>query len=411
VVNPIYTETFALQKARLRTLKPFPLLRPFQDSSLGPMKTSSCSVLTIQDASGHEGESLVFSSALPVLEKLLLPILFQNQGVPYPEVFRQLYWSIRNEGFRGVAASALGQLDWALYDLAARRQNLPLHTYLGSTRHSVPVYASGLGTNYSEKELEEEAWGFEQQGFRLVKMKVGKGLGVNIQEDVKRVKRVRAALGDGVDLAVDADQIWTVREAVHFVERVSEQKLAWIEEPVHSADLQQIQEICRRSPVPVAYGESEKTGLGFPSLISCGVRHLQPHPGELASVEEWLEVARLARQHHLRFSAGGYSHFTAQLVAALPNEVYTEYLEVLNGSLLPFLAVRPELKKGWFHLPELPGSCVRLAWDEISKQKLLARDVCYTLPAILPAHPNAGHLQRAGVGVGVDEADPPLQLG
>src|SRR5262249_39258048 len=133
---------------------------------------------------------------------------------------------------------------------ASRRAGKPLHRFLDATRDWAAVYASGGGTNLTERELIDEMTGFVEQGFTTLKMKVGKNFGRLMDEDVARVKAVRKAVGADARLAVDANQTWSSDEALDFAKRIAGEKIAWFEEPVHSADLLEIRKVCKSSPIP-----------------------------------------------------------------------------------------------------------------------------------------------------------------
>ena len=139
----IDNEIFNITNAQVRVLESMPVITDFQDATMGPFHRFGIAMLTLTDADGTIGEVPVFSAYTNLLESYLLPILFHYRNTPYREIYPKLYWSIRNEGFRGPASALLGQVDLALHDLAARRHQLPLHTYLNATRNSVKFYGSG----------------------------------------------------------------------------------------------------------------------------------------------------------------------------------------------------------------------------------------------------------------------------
>ncbi|MEN7547997.1 mandelate racemase/muconate lactonizing enzyme family protein [Rapidithrix thailandica] len=370
--TPIFEEKFTIKTISVRVLKEFRVPLAFQDATMGPFQHYNIATITLVDEDGQEGEAPFFISGIPDAERLFFPLLANLPNTSYKELFPLLYWNIRNEGFRGRIATTLGQVDMALYDLAAKRHRLPLHRYLGAKRNAVPAYGSGLGTNYTEKELRTEALNFAEQGYEIIKMKVGKGFGRCMEEDVRRVKLVRKTLGDYIPIAVDANQIWTAEEALRFIRQVADQNIAWFEEPVHSADLHQIREICQASPVPVSFGESEKSAKVFPALAEAGVQHLQPVPGYQCNLSEWMEIEQLAREKKLFFSGGGYYQFTSQILACAEQDTYVEQLKGLNGCLDEYLAVKPELRNGMYHLPEEPGLSARVDWNWIKKKDLMA---------------------------------------
>lgn len=362
-MNYIDNEIFNIVNVQIRVLEPVPVVTPFQDSTMGPFKSFNLSVITLTDEDGNIGEAPVFSAYTNILENCLLPVLFHTRNVIYKDLYPQLYWPIRNEGFRGPASALLGQLDLALYDLASRRKNKPLHKYLNSTRNYALMYGSGGGTNYSLNDLEKEICYFLERGMDCIKMKVGKDHGTKMKEDIERVKFVRKLIGNDVKLAVDANQIWKVEDALRFAHEVAGEDITWFEEPVHSASLTDIELLCKSSPIDVSYGESERSGKVFPSLVEAGVRHLQAAPNHLSSVKEWMDVRDLATKSGIDFSSGSYSLYTASLMATAPQEFRVEYLHTMMSVLEPYFSICPKLENGRFVLPEIAGLPVRIDWD------------------------------------------------
>lgn len=330
---------------------------------MGPFKAMNLAIITLEDTEGNIGEAPVFSAYAHILENCILPILFHSRNVTYKELYPQLYWSIRNEGFRGQASALLGQLDMALYDLAARRKGKPLYEYLNAERNYVKMYGSGCGTNYSYDELEKEINFFLESGIVCIKMKVGKDQGTKMKEDIERVKFVRGLIGDKVMLAVDVNQVWKVDDALRFIEEVASENIAWYEEPVHSASLTDIELVCKNTITKISYGESERSAKVFPSLVQAGVRHLQPSPTQLGSMKEWMEVRDLAIRSGIDFSSGGYSLYTSCLMTTAPEEFSVEYLYTLMSGLQSYFSVCPKLENGRFVMPGIEGLPIRIDWD------------------------------------------------
>ena len=372
-MHRIDKEVFNIGWTRLSILEPKPAVTPFQDATMGPFHNFGLSILTITDENGVSGEVPVYSTYNNILETCLFPILLHCGNIPYSELYHRLYWSIRNEGYRGPAAALLGQVDLALHDLAARRNNIPLHQYHGATRNEVKFYGSGGGTNYSLKELEAEVAFFMNAGTGIYKMKVGTDFGTRMEEDVRRVKFVRSLLGKNVKLAIDANQIWTCEQAIRFIEKLGGLELAWFEEPVHSASFDQIEKLCRMTQVKIACGESERTSRSFPMLAKAGVQHLQPVPTQFAGVKEWMEVRDLASTNNIDFSAGGYSLFTASLMATARPEDQVEYLYSIMHGLEEYFSEMPIIKNGQFILPGIGGIGVRIDWDYCRKNNKIVR--------------------------------------
>ena len=366
--TPIYQESFDIRTVEVRCVAPVEFERPFYDATMGPFVHYRACFVRLTDRHGAWGECEFPITGLDLLKNTFVPLLLDTKETTYEELYRTLYWSIRNEGFRGGAALALGHLDRIFHDLVARRQGMPVFRYLGASNPRVRAYASGGGMNLKGNELLDECLAWEAQGYATIKMKFG-GLNTSVKEDLTRIAQVREALRPETGLAVDANQSMSLTKAQALSQELGTMNIAWLEEPVHSAALHDIEELCNRSPVPVSYGESERTALVFPSLVRAGVRHLQPIAGHICSLREWLSVAELAYRHGLMFSGGGTSHLNASLVAAAGEDAQLEYLEPIVKALASLLRVKPDVQDGHFVVPEVPGIGAEVDWPRLEKEK------------------------------------------
>jgi len=373
-MSRIDQETFNIQKVSIRVLEPVATITPFQDATMGPFPSFGLSVIRIEDADGFVGEAPVYNSYTNILETCLFPILFHCEELTYQDFFPKLYWSIRNEGFKGAASALLGQIDMALHDLAARRSGLPLYRYIGGERNEVKIYGSGGGTNYSLQELEKEVELFSDAGVDCYKMKIGKDFGMNMAADIDRVKYVRRLAGKQMKVAVDVNQIWTCVDVFRFLDAIGEDELCWLEEPIHSAAYDQIEELCKQTSIPIAYGESERTSKIFPMLANCGIKHLQPVPTQFGGIKEWMEVRDLCVDRNLQLSSGGYSLYSSFLMTTASESSMIEYLYALMYGLEKYFLTYPSLKEGHFHLPESAGLPVRINWEYCLKENKIVKE-------------------------------------
>jgi L-alanine-DL-glutamate epimerase-like enolase superfamily enzyme len=359
-------KTLKITRIQVDELDPGPLPVPFQDSTMGPFLHWKLTSLRLTTDDGRVGQS--FSSLPPDLRKTLL-----SEGPrTLEEWWHRIYWMQRNAGHRNPGtASALANIDMAMNDILAQRAGLPLHRFLGATRDVVPVYGSGGGTNRPLPELIAEMKGYAAEGFKTLKMKVGKDFGTRIEEDITRVKAVREAIGPNVGLAVDANQCWSSRDALAFAERVAPLDIAWFEEPVHSADRKAIREVSKSCPFDVAMGESENHPLGFRDYVECGVQHLQPPPHGLPGFSAWAEAVAFARENKLVWSSGGSSHLTAIYVGTQPDGLVECLKGIVGHWAEQCWSPRPLLKDGLIHLPATPGLPLVVVWERLRSRGAL----------------------------------------
>jgi len=118
--------------------------------------------------------------------------------------------AVRNLSRRGLAAYAISAVDAALWDLKAKLLGVSLSRLLGAVRDGVPGYGSGGFTSYDVERLQRQLAGWVEEGFRRVKMKIGR----DPAEDDRRVAAAREAIGTGPELFVDANGAYAAKEAL-----------------------------------------------------------------------------------------------------------------------------------------------------------------------------------------------------
>jgi L-alanine-DL-glutamate epimerase-like enolase superfamily enzyme len=140
--------------------------------------------------------------------------------------------ALRNIGRTGPGAMALSALDVALHDLKARVLGVPLWRLLAAVRDRVAIYGSGGFTSYDDARLADQVGAWAAAGIARVKIKVGRDPG----RDEHRVAVARAAVGDDVELMVDANGAYDRKQALRWAERFAAAGVTWLEEPVTSDD-------------------------------------------------------------------------------------------------------------------------------------------------------------------------------
>ncbi len=146
--------------------------------------------------------------------------------------------------------AARAAIDMALHDIMGKVAGRPLYRLLGGYRDEV---ITDITISIKEpSEMASDALRAVEMGFRAIKVKVGTGL----KEDVERVRAVRDAVGDGIEIRVDANQAWSVREAKEAARALSRLDVAFIEQPIPAWDLRGLAEVRRESPVPIMADEA-----------------------------------------------------------------------------------------------------------------------------------------------------------
>lgn len=164
-------------------------------------------------------------------------------------------------GGHGERSGAVGLLDAALWDLAAKAADLPLWALLAK-RHGaansgakIAIYASG-GHYRASNDVEGLCDDIRRaigQGHRRFKIKIG---GASLADDVKRIEAVFGVLGSGMTLAVDGNGTFDRGKTIAYLEALKPYPVAWIEEPVHPLDFDLHRDIAAHTVIPLATGEN-----------------------------------------------------------------------------------------------------------------------------------------------------------
>ena len=204
-------------------------------------------------------------------------------------------------GRRGLTVSAISGIDMALWDLLGRSLGVPVvDLWGGPCRDDMALYASGGWGDVHT--IGEELAGYVAAGFGAVKMRVGVIDGA-VETSVARVGAARAALGDGIELMVDAHGTFSVPEAKRFAAGIEPHGVRWFEEPVSADNRQGTAAVRAATHVAIAAGESEFTRFDFRDLIDlAAVDVLQPDLAICGGPSEGRRIAALAEAYQLELA-------------------------------------------------------------------------------------------------------------
>jgi L-fuconate dehydratase len=159
-----------------------------------------------------------------------------------------------------------------------------------------PAYTTTPGwLGYSDEKLDRLAREAVEQGFTMIKLKVG----ANVADDMRRMDVARTAVGDSIRIAVDANQRWDVGPAIDWMRALAPYNPYWIEEPTSPDDVLGHAAIRRAiHPIKVATGEHVANRVMFKQLLQAGaVDIVQVDAARVAGVNENLAVLLLAAKH------------------------------------------------------------------------------------------------------------------
>jgi L-alanine-DL-glutamate epimerase-like enolase superfamily enzyme len=286
-------------------------------------------------------------------------------------------WGIlmQNEkpGGHGERSVAVGVIDMAMWDIAAKLDQKPLYRFLADNyRDSEPadktfVYAAG-GYYYPGKglqELQREMADYLERGYRVVKMKIG---GAPLEEDIRRIDAVCALLAEtgsdappGNRLAVDANGRFGLEAALAYGKAMQARELFWYEEAGDPLDYALQAVLGEDYPHPMATGENLFSHQDVRNLLRYGGMrpdrdYLQMDPVLSYGLVEYMRMLEQLRIHGWsteRCIPHGGHQFALHIAAGLGlggNESYPEVFAPFGG-----FADNTPVVDGMIRMTEVPG--------------------------------------------------------
>jgi L-alanine-DL-glutamate epimerase-like enolase superfamily enzyme len=245
-------------------------------------------------------------------------------------------WRQLREAGGGITTLAMAAVDIGLWDLQAKAAGLSLTDLIGRQRGEVPVYASGVNRHLTLDELTAQVERWIAAGHTRFKIKVGQP---SLDQDVERVAAVRALIGPGRLLMVDANQLWDLPAARRAARALSRFDIFWLEEPLPAEDLQGYARLRAAIDIPLAAGESLYTEAQFrDALLAGAVDFLQPNVCRVGGITPFLRIARLARMFDVPVMPHLLPDISGQLALCLPLPAMVEDIDQGSFAALGALA-------------------------------------------------------------------------
>jgi len=372
-------------------------------------------VLRTDAGDGHEGHALAFTTGRgnDVQANAIAALAPYVVGRPVEQVCGDLGGFARSltqdpqlrwlGPEKGVIHMATGAVVNAAWDLAAKRAGKPVWRFLGEMtpedlvgqvdfrwlsdaltpddaleilrraepgrperiadllERGYPAYTTTPGwLGYSDEKLARLSREAVADGFEQIKLKVG----ASLEDDIRRMKAARAAVGDGVRIAVDANQRWDVQPAIDWMRHLAPYDPYWIEEPTSPDDILGHAAVRRAlQPIKVATGEHIANRVVFKQLLQAGaVDIVQIDSARVGGINENIAILLLAAKFGVPVCphAGGVglcemvqhlSMFDYVAVSATMRDRVIEYVDHLHEHFLDPVRVID----GRYAAPTRPG--------------------------------------------------------
>jgi L-alanine-DL-glutamate epimerase-like enolase superfamily enzyme len=306
------------------------------------------------------------SSVIALLRDHLAPRLIGRDPAHIEALWRELMFATHATAVGAITSLALAAIDTALWDWRCRRDAQPLWRAAGGAQRRIPVYTTEGGwLHLATEALVRESVAAQAAGFQGTKLKVGKP---HVSEDLARLRAVREAVGPAFELMVDANQGFTLSEALRRAPRYAELDIAWLEEPLPADDLVAHMRLAAAGALPIAVGESLYSLAQFGSYVQQGACHIvQVDVARIGGITPWLKVAHLAEAFDLAVCPHFLMELHASLCAAVPNARWVEYIPQLDA----ITSSRLRIEAGHAHPSDLPGLGIEWDWPEIERRSLV----------------------------------------
>ncbi|HZM37296.1 MAG TPA: enolase C-terminal domain-like protein [Burkholderiales bacterium] len=353
---------------KIRGIRSRPVAVPLKrqlPTSTGTVAEAALLLLDLQTDAGITGRSYLFGIGrhnLPPILKLVeaMAEMVKGDEVAPLELERKLRAKYTLLGVHNIVLFAMSGIDMAAWDALAQSKETPLVRLLGGAPRPVPAYNSnGLGI-LPATELERQAVELVDEGFRAVKLRLGRP---DALDDLQAIRSVKRQIGAQVTLMVDFNQALTTAEAIRRGRMIDDEGgVLWIEEPVRADDFAGCARVALQVATPIQIGENFMGPEQMAQALATGAcDYAMPDAQRIGGVTGWMRAAALAQAAGMEMSSHLFPEISAHLLAATPTCHWLEFVDWAG----PILQEPMRVKEGMVTPP------AQLSWDEKAVQKHL----------------------------------------
>lgn len=349
---------------------------PFEDPGTKKTIASDVNFVEIETDDGCKGHAMSMYSMVSCIRDFInrdvAPTLLGKDATRIEEIHTTLLTHLARKHFTGTFSNSASLIDIALWDIKGKATGLPVWKLLGGARNIVPAYITFGPHHYTKEQLVQRAKELVSEGQDKLKMVVAgswnKQEGIDndfgmitendILNDAERVRAVREAVGENIQIMIDANKGLTLTQAVRLAKLVEPYGITWFEDPVRQSDPRLLAQLRKKIAIPVAAGSTGTCDLVYfrEYLLHEAVDFAQPNVRDIGGFTGALRAAALAQSFNIQIQMGGnWPHINMHLHAGVPNGGMVEchYQGTIIG--LSYFDDTPAPVKGWITLPEKPG--------------------------------------------------------
>ncbi|MFE6748242.1 mandelate racemase/muconate lactonizing enzyme family protein [Kitasatospora purpeofusca] len=306
-----------------------------------------------------------------VVATVLAPLLIGQDALATAAIWERLFKGQAAGGHnRGFYLEAMAGVDLALWDLRGKLAGVPVHRLLGGpVRETVDCYASPVALHADPEDSARQALGFVDDGFKALKVKIGRGE----RTDRAHLTAVREAVGADIEILTDANCAYDLDRATRVGAVLADLGISWYEEPLQVDDLANLGELRRRTGLTVVNGETHFTRFDLrDSLLNRAIDVFMPNVARCGGITEAMRLSALASAFHVDIAPHGVGSGVSlcaalQLCAATPNLRTYEYNRLPNPIRENILLNPPKFADGALVVPTGPGLGFELDEDAVDR--------------------------------------------
>ncbi len=290
---------------------------------------------------------------------------------------------------RGGTMAAVSGIETALWDILGKSLGVPVYRLLGGLCHErVRLYADGFfrGAEYVEAEYAQKAVDAAALGLTALKMDVDEPVpsghslnrclsSADLALTVRMVEAVRAAVGDDVDLCIDAHGAFDVPSAVRLGRALEPMRLMWVEDPVAMDNMAAMAKVAAEVETPVCTGELMETRFAFRELLERQAADIiMPDLARTGGIMEMKKIAAAADTWHVPVAPHNMvgpiaTIASGHMAASTPNFMILEYQMGDVPWIDELLSAPVPIEGGYLMLPQRPGLGFELDHKAVAKYR------------------------------------------